>query len=356
MPKIIEANSINELNVLAYDTIINSGKKTTNRNADSLGNIYVEYDVNCVLQNIRNRHLDLNGRSSNIFALIGESMWVMAGREDVSYLLNFIPRASDYSDDGETWRASYGERMYSEGQLEGIPEIFKEDGIFTRRATLTIYDPHKDTKQNLKKVYDLEQTKDIPCNQWLNFYVDSDYKFNMKVIQRSGDAIWGALSINLTEFSILMETVFNSIKHLDDRLTLGSYNHSVTNLHLYENTSKQAFDVLSLEQDNSFKNELELITPTKFPEIKKFFQNICSEIEDCECEDPFDDFGVQKEDNILWYYFEFVQLYVRLKKKGFKGGNRANVSLDPELTNFYNSDNEFAVSMRNSKFRNFEIV
>jgi|GEM_PF-1855174 len=360
MPKIITANSVSEMNLKAFELILHSGKKTTNRNKDSLGDIFVEYDVNCVLTNIRNRHLNLKGRNSNIFALIGESMWVMAGREDTEYLMNFIPRANDFSDDGKTWRASYGERMYHQDQLQGIIEIFKEDGLYTRRATLTIYDPNKDTKKALKEVYGLDKSLDIPCNQWLNFFVDFDNSLNLKVIQRSGDAIWGAMSINLVEFSILHEIVYNTLKWIYPEIKLGTYNHSITNFHIYENTSSQAREALNIEQPTFLENQYEIDSPENIYDLKEFFKIITEIIEsrsssfdDIVC--LFEDFELSIENNILLYYVYFSKLYLDLRQEGFKGNNKLQIIHPKIIEEFLNIESEYSKAIAESKFRNFTI-
>lgn len=357
IPKNNIGNSINELNINAYDLILNSGKETGNRNEDELGRIFVEYEVNNILLDPRQRHLNLKGRKSNIFALIGESIWVMSGREDVEYLMNFIPRAINYSDDGKTWRASYGERIFSHGQLQGITEIFKTDGKNTRRATLSIYDPSKDSPESLLEVYGLRETKDIPCNQWVNFYVDDNNFFNMKIGQRSGDAIWGAMSINVTEFSILMESVFNSVKELYPEILLGTYNHSVTNFHLYEKTCSQARDVLDFKKEQIL-SEFEILpikTPSNIYQMKSFFLEMSKMIENGEFSTSlFEDFGVEEDKNLLVYYFFFCSLYVKLKKEGCRGQSKKVIQdIDQKFIDFFNSDNGFAIAMRENVFRNF---
>lgn len=348
--------------MLAYDLVLNGGNMTGNRNSESMGNIHVQYDCNMILNNVRNRHLCLNGRKSNIFALIGESMWVMAGREDTDYLMNFIPRANNFSDDGMTWRAAYGERMYRNDQLSNIMEIFRKDGKMSRRATLTIYHPGLDTFQSMKEVYNLDSTLDAPCNQWLNFWVDSDNKFNMKVIQRSGDVIWGAMSINLTEFSILHELMFNLVNDMYPGIELGSYNQSVTNLHVYEATAKQAYDALGSEQNHSsYSNHIPLIGGSSVMKNKLFFQDLCIMIEtgnynvDSICQ-LFSDHGVTTSDNILLYYVYFSAIYVNCKQRGHKGSNKKEVGHHPMIEDFLDKkDNEYARSIRESSFRNFTI-
>lgn len=367
IPKIIVGSSVNELNDKAYELLLNSGKETGNRNVESMGNIHVEYDVNCVLTNPMNRHLVLNGRKSNIFALIGESIWVLAGRQDMDYLSEFLPRARDFSDDGHTWYSSYGARLFEYGQIDNIIHHFKNDGLYTRRATATIYHPNKDTASSLVSRTGKDFSKDISCNQWLNFWVDNTNRLNMKVIQRSGDAIWGAMSINLTEFSMLHELIFNQVQSLYPEVKMGTYNHSISNFHIYEATSQQAKDVLELEQNyTEFWNDIPLLTPIgSQQQIRDFFFELSECVLSSEeldvtskIEDIFNKYEVPIHNNILFLYVYFSQLFIFNKRLGFKGKTR-NPSVfetDNEIINEFlkNENSDYLEALRKSSFRNFE--
>src|SRR6185437_6210665 len=57
------------------------------------------------------RYLFLPKRHNDVFAQFAETMWVLAGRDDVAWLARYLPRASDYSDDGYTWHGAYGPRL-----------------------------------------------------------------------------------------------------------------------------------------------------------------------------------------------------------------------------------------------------
>lgn len=57
------------------------------------------------------REIVLAERKASIAAQIVETMWVLAGRNDVAGLAPYLPRVADFSDDGRTWRAGYGARL-----------------------------------------------------------------------------------------------------------------------------------------------------------------------------------------------------------------------------------------------------
>lgn len=193
------------------------------------------YNVTFKIHNPTDLYLDLEGRKSNIFALIAETLWVLSGSIDINPFLSlFLKRAKDFSDDGLTWRGGYGKRLYKNKQLNYIVENLSKDKT-SRRAVLSIYDPGLDTPDSLKKVYGLNNTVDLPCNNLLYFYITND-KLCLHVTQRSGDIIWGLGSINLFEW-LSLQNIISSILGVE----VGYYTHYVNNLHVYK-TNKLVFD------------------------------------------------------------------------------------------------------------------
>lgn len=232
----------------AFDTILKKGVDIETRN----GAARTIFNAFMITDNPRFRHLAIQGRASNIFQMIAETLWVLSGSGKVTgFLSYFLPRALNYSDDGETWRGAYGPRLTGEtgyGQLDAIVDIFREDGLNTRRAIAAIYNPSLDSKVALKEVYDLESSKDIPCNLLLNFYTDALGRFCLKLVQRSGDSMFGAGSINPFEFTLIQELVYHKVKEFNPGLQLGTFVHDVTNMHIYEQFKSQAQVAVTTEQ------------------------------------------------------------------------------------------------------------
>lgn len=101
------------------------------------------------LSNPRARHVQLHGRKNNIFATVAETFWVMAGMDVLDpYMSTYLPRAKDYSDDGVTWYGAYGVRMHEHDQVQSVINTFKNEGLDTRRAVLSIYHADKDAESN----------------------------------------------------------------------------------------------------------------------------------------------------------------------------------------------------------------
>lgn len=79
-----------------------------------------------VLERPLERFLFLPDRMNDFVAQIAESIWVLAGKDDIVWLKEYLPRAPKYSDDGKTWRAAYGPRLRRwHGMVDQIDEVRK---------------------------------------------------------------------------------------------------------------------------------------------------------------------------------------------------------------------------------------
>lgn len=177
-------------------------------------------------------------RNDNIFHKIAESMWVMSGSDDATWLTHYLPRALDFSDDGYTWRAAYGKRLRhynaENDDLGGVDQIAQCANLLnadptTRRAAMTIFNPQRDW----------EETKDVPCNNWIHWLI-RDGKLQMHVAQRSSDIMWGFSGINTFEWSILhtMMAHWCGVK-------VGVLRYFISSLHLYEKHFERAEDIVN---------------------------------------------------------------------------------------------------------------
>lgn len=360
----IKGKTINDLVYNCLDEIITKGHRSPSRNGD----ISTVYNAFTQLENSRSRHLSLVGRKNNIFATIAETFWVFSGDNKIDPLLSFfLPRAKDFSDDGMTWRGGYGPRLFGEqnNAFEDLIHQFKYDGVFTRRGVMTIFDPNLDTQINLESKYDLIQTKDRPCNLMMDFFVTPDKRLHMNMKQRSGDVIWGFGSINIFLFSTLHEAVLNILKsEVDSGLTLGEYNHHVTNLHLYDFSGAQGYDVLEnkLKQKLGTQNYQKIYTPVTAKEFIQFNKDICDmfiyaiENKITNYNELLSKLGfvfgqLAFDENLYWNYVKVCCAYICAKNMNLEVG----VTTDDITVDLSSCDEEFKQSIRNSSFRKFEI-
>lgn len=159
-------------------------------------------------------------RNNNVFATVAETMWVLAGRNDLAYLSDYLPNAAQFSDDGLVWRAGYGPRLrdwHGVDQVEAVLRLLRDE-LATRRAVMTIFDPS----------LDYAESRDIPCNNWIHWLVRGG-RLHMNVAIRSNDAIWGFSAINAFEWSVLHELMAHWTG-----VAVGDVTYLASSYHLYE--------------------------------------------------------------------------------------------------------------------------
>lgn len=326
---VVYGDNINSVIINAIEKTLSDGVITSSRNGKAL----TLYDISIILNNPRSRHLNLLGRKNNIFATFAETLWVLAGMNKIDpYLSFFVPRAKEYSDDGIIWRAAYGERLYAYGQIDNVIKQFKCEGIYTRRAVISLYMPNRDTSESLFGV-NLENSLDIPCNNLIHFFVTPNKKLNIKITQRSGDLIFGVSHINIFEFSLLQEFVlFMLQQEVDSELSLGYLHQSITNLHIYEDKIEQAEEILFNKdnQDLDIKNHDNIYFASSPQETKKLLHDMVSFIENkittdisclqsieqsrIEMKAIFSRYGVDYNNNLLWGYCDVTLAFVYQKR------------------------------------------
>lgn len=158
-------------------------------------------------------------RDANPFFHLFESLWMLAGRNDLAYPKTFNSRFGEYSDDGLTVHGAYGHRWRNWFGYDQLTEIIEElrANPQSRRCVLSMWDAE------MGFVSDFEQGKfssttpsdlftathggkDVPCNTHIYFRV-RDGKLDMTILCRSNDILWGAYGANAVHFSVLMEYI-----------------------------------------------------------------------------------------------------------------------------------------------------
>lgn len=181
------------------------------------------------LENPRKRESLLPSRKASLPAQIFETAWVLAGRNDIASLQRYLPRASQFSDDGETWRAGYGPRIRGAGagvdQVAYVLRALTEDPG-SRQAVISIYDPAVDSTS--------VRVKDRACNVALQFLIRGG-RLHCNVFMRSNDAIWGFSGINAFEWSVLQEVLAHLLG-----VEVGVLQFNTTSFHLYGRHHKRS--------------------------------------------------------------------------------------------------------------------
>lgn len=167
------------------------------------------------------RVLFLPKRDANPFFHLMEGIWMLAGRNDVAWVEQFVKRMRSFSDDGKTLAGAYGYRwvnFFGFDQLQMIVDLLRNDPG-TRRAVLAMWSPEADLAQ---------QGKDVCCNLTVTFDI-REGRLNAYINNRSNDVIWGLLGANAVHFSMLLEYVAGCLQVPVGRMTTFS-----VNAHMYE--------------------------------------------------------------------------------------------------------------------------
>jgi Thymidylate synthase len=188
----------------------------------------------------RRRVLFSPTRDANPFFHLFESLWMLAGRNDIAFPCYFNSTYGQFSDDGVTMWDAYGWRwrsFFGWDQLTAIAEELKANPT-SRRCVLSMWNAsehHIETGnpslQCIGEYSDLAVAthggKAVPCNTHCYFDLRGAH-LNMTVMNRSNDAIWGAFGANAVHFSFLLEYMAMRVG-----VPIGVYRQFTNNLHAY---------------------------------------------------------------------------------------------------------------------------
>lgn len=195
------------------------GERGSSRNGEVLA---FPEPVMTTYERPQERVLFWGARDANPIFHLMESIWMLAGRDDLAFVAYFNSRMANFSDDGETLNGAYGFRWrkgFGVDQLRVLVEHLKKFPD-TRRAVLTMWAPGSDLSQ-------IETSKDVCCNTQCYFEIRGG-RLNMTVLNRSNDLVWGCYGANAVHFSMLQEFIANALN-----IPLGVYRQFSNNLHLY---------------------------------------------------------------------------------------------------------------------------
>jgi len=270
--------------------------------------------VTITFENPTERVLFNRARDANPFFHVFESLWMLAGRNDLKPLLKYVSTFGDFSDDGETLNGAYGYRWRQANASENHPEgSWQGDQLnilvshlkknpTSRRAVLQMWnveddllnvDSSKDVCCNLSACFSIRVTGEVcsrcgketdpelgipnhtsTCNLSKGKPVKTPIKYlDMTVFNRSNDMVWGTCGANAVHFSFLQEYM---AKRLGVRV--GKYHQVSNNLHVYTETNSgwtpdkwlDYADEYSYEQDVKIQVPLVDDPETFDREVQKF--------------------------------------------------------------------------------------
>ncbi len=201
---VIRERNVNQA-FLAGLALLRNGKRRESRNGPVLK---MDCPVTTLYEKPRERVLFHEKRDANPFFHLFESLWMLAGRNDLAPLVWYVKRMESFSDDGEVLRGAYGHRWRHHWEFDQLNQIIVNlrDNPDDRRCVLSMFDPAVD----LKPAMDMKRGgpvtwKDVPCNLVAKFAINFQGALNMTVFCRSNDIVWGCYGANAVHFSVLQE-------------------------------------------------------------------------------------------------------------------------------------------------------
>lgn len=202
-------------------------------------------------------------RDANPFFHLYESLWMLAGRNDVAGPARYAAGMKNYSDDGIVFHAAYGHRwrrsflsddatpyrIGSHDQLAVIAGMLKADPT-DRRCVLQMWSSELDLGRH---------GKDLPCNDTATFQIGPDGRLNLVVFCRSNDIVWGAYGANAVHFSMLLEYMAVWIG-----VPVGTYTQVSVNWHGYLSTLEKLVGLEGASENEPYRDSL-LSLPTGIP-------------------------------------------------------------------------------------------
>jgi len=159
-------------------------------------------------------------RMANPYLHVMETVWMLAGDNEVDFLLTFSKQMEAYANGGVI-NGAYGHRWrnhFGRDQIKGVVKELTED-LNSRQAVIGMYDPAVDHHRHWN---------DRPCNTHIYFRADGG-ELDMTVCNRSNDVVWGMCGANAVHMTYLQELVARALG-----MEVGFYNVMTNNLHIYE--------------------------------------------------------------------------------------------------------------------------
>lgn len=223
----IQVFNVNDALCFGVSAILRSGIPVESRNGRALmvpNPVTTTYVAPC------ERVLFSPERDANPFFHLMESMWMLAGRNDVAFPSYYSKQLASYSVDGKTLHGAYGYRWRKHFGYDQIEQAIADlrASPNSRQVIVQMWDATVDGRTTP------ENAKDRPCNDIIKFQaipteVPGHYRLNMSVFCRSNDAVWGCYGANAVHFSILLEYVAHAAG-----MEVGSYFQISDNLHIYD--------------------------------------------------------------------------------------------------------------------------
>jgi len=273
--KVFEGSGPNNLYFPVVSEIKENGKPVTSRNLKTKE----IRPVMMVLGKPQERFLTCPGRKINSPFQVMESLWILGGRGDVSWISYYLKNIEQFSDGKPEFNAPYGIRMRYYNQHRSVefvsPYVDQFRNSFeylnkdpeTRHALMSFWNPNFDNRKNV--------TIDRPCNVTQHFLI-RDGKLDLSIFCRSNDVHLGLFNANVVQFSVILEAMAMLLG-----ISVGIQTHFIDSLHYYldDPITERIFDKAK-RAFNAYDHVTPLPFEMSFSEDKSRINSFYSELDD----------------------------------------------------------------------------
>lgn len=221
--RILKARNVNHALPIGLYLLREQGVRRESRNGPM---IEVPFPVTTVYEKPEQCVLFCQYRDANPYFHFFESLWMLAGKNDVEFVKNFAGNMAKFSDNSVTLHGAYGFRWRNHFKFDQLDFLIKEirRNPDSRRLVMAMWDPASDIEG---------LSLDHPCNTHIYFRV-RDGQLDMTVCNRSNDVIWGAYGANAVHMAMLQRYVAMKTEY-----AVGVYYQVSNSYHYYPEIDKQ---------------------------------------------------------------------------------------------------------------------
>lgn len=261
MPTSLPVRNAHEALPTFLFTLLENGEQEQSRN----GPVFVyPYPLTTLYSRPAEKVVFWHERDANPYFHFQESMWMIAGRNDVEFPATYAKQLRAYSDDGETLNGAYGfrwRRHFTDGsgpnadlldQLSWAVRRLRDDPT-DRRVVISMWDGNTDPQKADAG------SRDVPCNTNI-FVAIRQGRLCAQVNCRSNDAFFGAYGANSVHMAFLLEYLAGSVG-----VPVGWYAQNSFNIHAYSDFYHKVMNERSaLTQETSLRHNMTLPTEHKW--------------------------------------------------------------------------------------------
>jgi thymidylate synthase len=159
------------------------------------------------------------------FSCLGEYLWYLSGGNRLEFIRYYIPAYDKETEDGKTIYGGYGSRLFDQrghDQMRNVIDLLAVSPE-SRRAVIQLFNAEDIARRH----------KEVPCTCTLQFLLRRK-RLHLLTTMRSNDAYIG-LPHDVFCFTMLQEVVARTLG-----VELGTYEHFVGSLHLYDDDRRAA--------------------------------------------------------------------------------------------------------------------